>query len=86
MSSFGGHREAQKSKIKSLHASKKDTRTEEFFFSIISQSINYLYNLSEINHPVERGQSSGDQVHYHSLFSLFVMSFIDKNAFLYTLL
>ena len=65
---------------------KKDTRTEEFFFSIISQFINYLYNMSEINHPVERGQCTGDQVHFYCFFSLFVMLCIDKNAILYTVI
>ena len=53
---------SKRAKTKNEHASKKDTCTEEFFFSIISQLINYLTGLSEINIPVERGLSSSDQV------------------------
>ena len=72
-------------KEKMLHASKKDMRTEEFFFSIISQLINYLNDMCENNRPVQRNQSSSDQVHCCCFNSWFVMSWTHKIAFLYTL-
>ena len=55
---------SKSAKEKFVHAPKKDTRTEEFFLSIISQLIDFLQIMSEFNHPVERGQSPGDQVHF----------------------
>ena len=60
---------SKRAKEKFVHASKKDTRTEEFFLSIISQLIDFLQIMSEFNHPIERGESSGDQVHFSCLIS-----------------
>ena len=61
---FSGHCEEQMSKRKNVACIKKDMRTEEFFFSIISQLFNYLNDMCENNRPVQRSQSSSDQVHY----------------------
>ena len=68
-----------------LHASKKDMRTEEFFFSIISQLIKYVFTVSEINFSVERGRSSSYQVHSHHFNSLCLILCGNNNAILFTI-
>ncbi len=60
---LGNSRRLGKPRVKNCHRL-SPFQLYKYFFSIISQLINFLENMSENNHPVERGQSSGDQVHY----------------------
>ena len=52
-------------------------------FITFSQLINYFNIMSEINHSIKRGQSYGDQIQYGYFISLLMLSWIDKNTFLF---